>query len=143
MVSLEFIYKYLGIDPIPTDCKNRDHMNICRAKGKREGSLCNHSWDSYCEYVDPVGYFYPEYPEPLEISVVHLTMLENIISNGNILQYRHNKSFEKPYSYSIHGIEKIGKTRSEAILLLLEELCKQDKFTEEQKDELFYLVSYM
>lgn len=70
-------------------------------------------------------------------------MLQDILASGKLLKYRYDKDFEKPYCYACDHFECIGKTRNEALFNLLEEFCKNNLFTEEQKEELFYLISYI
>lgn len=140
-MKLDKIYKYLGIDPDVKGCTCRDEEGVCQAKWQYGGQHCfPHEYETCKQAVT-----WTDYPDinVNDIPDSYIFLLQDLLCSNRIIGIRYDEDFEKPYSYNTDNLECIGKTRNEAIFVMLDVFCKNDMFTKEQKDKLFYLMSYI
>lgn len=137
MVSLENIFKELGIDPY-FYCKYSKDYKCTNQHSQYIGRACDGDCETCKEYT-PV----PDYPKIDNLSDYYLNILMDIMANGRCVSYICNKKEEKPYVFTCEHYKGIGWTKHEAIFSLLENMLKGESFSKEEKDEIFYVVSYL
>lgn len=140
-MKLDKIYKYLGIDPDVKGCTCRDEEGVCQAKWEYGGQHCfPHEYETCKQAVT-----WTDYPEIEEIPDSYVFNIMDIISIEGRLEYQFFGDFEEPYTFTFGspGIRTYGKNRTIAILRLVEKMLDMDKFNAKQKNDLFYVLSYI
>lgn len=137
MVSLENIYKELGIEPY-FYCKYSINYKCINSHSTNYEKACDGECEICDDYIPS-----PDYPKVDDLSDYYLNMLVDIMANGRCISYICNKKEEKPYIFTCEHYKGIGWTKCEAIFSLLENMLKGESFSKEEKDEIFYIVSYI
>ena len=138
-MKLDKIYKYLGIDPEVKGCTCRSEDGICQAKWQYEGQKCfPHEYETCKQAVT-----WTDYPEVEEVPDSYVFGLMDIVSTVGRLEYLCFGDYEEPYTFICCGVQTYGKNRTIAILRLIEKFFDLDKFDAKQKNDLFYVMSYI
>ena len=82
-------------------------------------------------------------PEIEEIQDIYINKLIDALAIGRVIKYRYDEEFEKPYCFAQDSCEAIGKTKSEALINLIECLFDNNKLNNIQKETIFYIISYL
>ena len=137
-MNLEKIYKYLEIDPSPVRCEYKDEQHICTNPVCTEyNEKCEYSWE--CCRFHKLIYEYPKIdPEAIPNNYI-LSIIDVLLPLG----IKGIMDENKENILRCKRIEVKGKTRNEVILTLLEKLLEQNKFNKKQKEQLFYVISYI
>ena len=137
MVSLENIFKELGIKPY-FYCEYSKDYKCNNQHCSNYEKQCDGEYE-ICKYYSPK----PDYPKVDNLSDYYLNILIDLIANGRCISYLCKKTEEKPYILTCEHYKGIGWTKCEAMIKLLENMLKGDCFSNEEKDEIFYIVSYI
>lgn len=138
-MKLDKIYKYVGIDPDVKGCTCRDEEGVCQAKWEYGGQHCfPHEYETCKQAIT-----WTDYPEIEEIPDSYVFNIMDIISKQGRLEYLFLEDYEEPYNFIFKDISTYGINRTIAILRLVEKMCEKDLFDTKQKNDLFYVVSYL
>lgn len=138
-MKLDKIYKYVGIDPDVKGCTCRNAEGICEFKWEYGGMHCfPHEYET-CKHAVT----WTDYPDIEVIPDSYVFSLMDIISKHGRLEYFFLEDYEEPYNFIFKDISTYGINRTIAILRLVEKMCEKDLFDAKQKNDLFYVVSYL
>lgn len=138
--SLEKLYTYIGIDPEIKSCGCNNNGYCGLKSSPMYEDRCLPGYPEVCKDRIPIEY----YPKLTTLYDSQYLALLDVICEAGVLSLSINTvQGAKIYRFDVDTLRTESAEKEVALLQMVEAMFEADKFNQEQKDKIFYIISYL